>query len=103
MNPFPGVIPAGIGKEASQHFSIQIALAVEMTVECAAREAGPRHYLIDRDVVETKPIEQLSSTLNDLLSRLLTMTLRVRHKFPLCGPYGRTFSPGIAQYDLDHI
>lgn len=57
MNPFPGVIPAGIGKEASQHFGIQIALATEITVERTAREAGPRHYLIDRDVVETKSIE----------------------------------------------
>jgi len=46
----------------------------------------------DRDVVETKPMEESSSALNDLLPSRLTMTGWVSHELSLCGKHRRTFS-----------
>jgi len=59
--------------------------------------------LIDRDAIETKPIEKPSGALNDHFLSPLAMTSCVRHKFLPRIQYRRTSSLDSVKYDLEHI
>src|SRR6266496_3568710 len=93
MHPLPGIIPTWIGEETSQDLGVQIALAGKINVERTSRKIGSCHDLVDRNIVESKPIEQVSSTPNNPPSSLLAMTGWVRHVFLLCVPIVGRFGP----------
>src|SRR6266567_9244005 len=79
---FPTVSPLGIGEEAAQHLGVEIALALEMPVEPATREARARHNLLDRYLIESEAIEELASAMDDLSSRVIAVRGRVAHDSP---------------------
>jgi hypothetical protein len=57
MHPFPAAFPLRVGEKASEYFGIQIALALEITVESAVRKSYTSHDLVERNTLKTMAIE----------------------------------------------
>ena len=52
--------------ETIEDLGIQVALALEITIEPAVRAAGMRHDLGDRNIFEAAAIEQPAGAVDDL-------------------------------------
>src|SRR5690242_9967754 len=83
VHALPGVVPFRVGEKARQRLGVQVTLAVEITVEAAAREAGVGHDLIDGYAFKAMAIEKPARAVNDLLLDFFSMTGRIRHAFLL--------------------
>src|SRR2546430_219849 len=97
LYPLPGAVPARIRKEALHGFGVEVALAFEVPVKAAMRQAGFRHDLVDRHAIETEPIEQPAGNADDRRLGRSAVARRVRHWLLRCSPSARSrrFSPKI--------
>src|SRR5277367_4374779 len=57
LDSLPMVFPVRIGEEAGKHLCVKAALAFEVAVETAARQACAGHDLIDGYILETSAVE----------------------------------------------
>src|SRR5260370_41579632 len=65
MHIFPAVFPVRVGKEARQYFGIEVALAIEVAIKPAVRQAGSGHDLMERNSLKSIAVEKLASAIND--------------------------------------
>src|SRR5215469_10324959 len=57
VHTLPAVLPLRVGKEAPQHLSIEIALALEIAIESTVRQPRSSHDLAQRNTFKTISIE----------------------------------------------
>src|SRR5918995_5918016 len=67
------------GQNLLHHFRVKLFLRAEMIVEAAAREPRIGHDLVDRNTVESVPVEEAPRGVDDLLPRSLLMFFGVWH------------------------
>src|SRR5260370_17869475 len=79
FHAFPATLPFRVGEEAIQHFGVEIALAIEITVETAMGQSRSGHNLLDGDTLKAVAIEELARAFNDGFLDYRAMTRRVRH------------------------
>jgi hypothetical protein len=69
----------------SDGFSVELLLIFEMPIETTSRQTGVLHDLIDGDLSEPLPVEQPSSALDDLPTRLEFVLRSIAHiRVPPC-------------------
>jgi len=61
-------------------FAVELLLTVEVPIEAAMRETRHHHNLANRNLGEASPIEQAGRRSDNLVSRLLLVVWRVRHR-----------------------
>src|SRR6266576_1247788 len=104
MHSFPAAFPFRVSEEAPQHLGIQIALALEIAIESAVRQARAGHDLLERNALRAIPVKQLACTVDDVLLDCRAVTSRIGHENSLisCAPkYASKDSAG--KYYLEHI
>ena len=79
LHALPATFPVGVGEEAGEDFGVEIALAMEITIEAAVREAGASHDLLDGDTLKAMAIEKFASAVDDGLLDGRAVSKRVRH------------------------
>src|SRR5260370_39420309 len=65
MHIFPAVFPVRVGEEARQYFGIEVALAIEVAIKPAVRQAGSGHDLMESNSLKSIAVEELASAIND--------------------------------------
>lgn len=80
VHTFPATFPLRIGKETAQHLGIQIALASEIAVEPAVRQARSGHNLLQAEVVEAVSIKQSPRAVNNSSFHFLPVAGGIRHR-----------------------
>src|SRR5215475_13426866 len=82
MDALPAVLPFRVGEETVEHFGVEIAFGVEITVEPAVGELRAGHDLADGDAFKAVPVEQAARAVNDAFSHLRTMAGGIGHGAP---------------------
>src|SRR6266576_6764899 len=80
MHSFPAAFPFRVSEEAPQHLGIQIALALEIAIESAVRQARAGHDLLERNALRAIPVKQLACTVDDVLLDCRAVTSRIGHR-----------------------
>src|SRR5438132_11489376 len=106
MHTLPTALPLWVGEKASQNSSIQIALAFEITIEPAVRQARTGHDLAQRYALKAILIKQLACAVDDPSLYCRAMTSGIRHlasSFSTCRSMPRKGFTCPPKYDLEHI
>lgn len=104
MHAFPAILPFRVSEEAGQDIHVEVALALEIAVKAAVREACSNHNLADRNAFKSVAIEQSAGAINDFLFNFGAMTGGIRHLAPFgTREYGRQTARHQAKYYFEHI
>src|SRR5580692_10826755 len=77
-----------VGKEASQHLGIEVALALEVAIEAPAGQSGAFHDLVERDFFKAVAVKETACAGDDLFLHFCAVTDGIRHgSFLACPQY----------------
>src|ERR1700733_5737341 len=79
MHSLPATFPLRIGEEASQNLGIKIALALEITIKAAIRQARARHDLVNRHTLKAVSVKKLARAVNNVFFHSFAVTGRIGH------------------------